>query len=115
MEEWLVQTVMTMYERERTVVRTKQGYSTEFELKVGVHRGSVLSPLLFVAVMEVMMVPGRASGHKTLLQPQSLARKVREGVRLGSASRGQGENCEFMLLACGGYRWKGLFHRPAAR
>ena len=33
-EEWLVQTVMTMYERVRAVVRTKQGYSTEFEVKV---------------------------------------------------------------------------------
>ena len=53
-EEWLVQTVMTMYERARIVVRTKQGYSTEFEVKVGVHQGSVLSPLLFVAVMEVV-------------------------------------------------------------
>ena len=38
----------------RTVMRTKQGYSTEFEVKVGVHQGSVLSPLLFVAVMEVV-------------------------------------------------------------
>ena len=53
-EEWLVQTVMTMYERARTVVMTKQGYSTEFEVKVGVHQGSVLSPLLFVAVMKVV-------------------------------------------------------------
>ena len=53
-EEWLVQTVMTMYERARTVVRTKYGYSTEFDVKVGVHQGSVLSPLLFVAVMEVV-------------------------------------------------------------
>ena len=52
-EEWLVQTVMTIYERTRIAVRTKQGYSTEFKVKVGVHRGSVLSPLLFVAVMEV--------------------------------------------------------------
>ena len=44
-----------MYERVRTVVRTKQGYSTEFEVKVRVHQGSVLSPLLFfVAVMEVV-------------------------------------------------------------
>ena len=53
-EGWLVQTVMTMYEKARTVVRTKQGYSTEFEVKVGVHQGSVLSPLLFIAVMEVV-------------------------------------------------------------
>ena len=35
-------------------MRTKQGYGTEFEVKVGVHQGSVLSPLLFVAVMEVV-------------------------------------------------------------
>ena len=34
--------------------KRKQGYSTEFEVKVGVHQGSVLSPLLFVAVMEVV-------------------------------------------------------------
>ena len=53
-DEWLVQVVMMMYERARTVVRTKQGCSTEFEVKVGVHQGSVLSPLLFVAVMEVV-------------------------------------------------------------
>ena len=40
--------------RARTVVRTKQGYSTKFEVKVGVHQGSLLSPLHFVAVMEVV-------------------------------------------------------------
>ena len=49
-EEWLVQTVVVMYEKARTTVRTKQGSSEEFEVKVGVHQGSVLSPLLFVAV-----------------------------------------------------------------
>ena len=54
LEEWLVQTVMVMYKKARTAVRTKQGSSEEFEVKVGVHQGSVLSPLLFVAVMEVV-------------------------------------------------------------
>ena len=53
-EEWLVQTVMTIYERARTVVRTKQRYSTELEVKVRVYLGSVLNPLPFVAVMEVV-------------------------------------------------------------
>ena len=43
-----------MYEKARTTVRTKQGSSEEFEVKVGVHQGSVLSPLQFVAVMEVV-------------------------------------------------------------
>ena len=36
-EEWLVQTVMVMYEKARTTVRTKQGSSEE--VKVGVHQG----------------------------------------------------------------------------
>ena len=46
----MASSVMTIYERARTVVRTKQGYSTEFEVKIGIHQGSVLSPLLFIAV-----------------------------------------------------------------
>uniref|UniRef100_UPI00358E0C29 craniofacial development protein 2-like n=1 Tax=Myxine glutinosa TaxID=7769 RepID=UPI00358E0C29 len=53
-EEWLIRVVMAMYKRARTAVRTKDGNSGEFEVKVGVHQGSVLSPLLFVAVMEVL-------------------------------------------------------------
>ena len=53
-EEWLVQTVMVMYEKARTTVRTKQRSSEEFAVKAGVHQGSVLSLLLFVAVIEVV-------------------------------------------------------------
>ena len=43
-----------MYEKARTTIRTKQGSSEEFEVKVGVHQESVLSLLLFVAVIEVV-------------------------------------------------------------
>ena len=36
------------------VIRQMHGHSEEFEVKVGLHQESVLSPLLFVAVMEVL-------------------------------------------------------------
>ena len=35
-------------------VRVGEGYSEEFEVKVGVHQGSVLSPLLFIIVLEAL-------------------------------------------------------------
>ena len=50
-DEWLVKTVMAMYEGAQTVVRTTEGDSKAFNVKVGLHQGSVLSPLLFVVVM----------------------------------------------------------------
>ena len=38
----------------RGAVRVGEGYSEEFEVKVGVHQGSVLSPLLFIIVLEAL-------------------------------------------------------------
>ena len=38
----------------KTVVRTVYGNSNGFEVKVGTHQGSALSPLLFVIVMEAL-------------------------------------------------------------
>ena len=52
--EWMVSAVMALYEGVRTVVRTEDGESKGFEVKVGLHLGSVLSPLLFLIVMEVI-------------------------------------------------------------
>ena len=40
----------------RSRVRVGEGYSEEFEVKVGVHQGSVLSPLLFIIVLEACHV-----------------------------------------------------------
>jgi len=43
-----------MYHGAKTVVRTVYGNSNGFEVKVGTHEGSALSPLLIVIVMEAL-------------------------------------------------------------
>ena len=53
-EEWIVRLVQGMYANARSRVPVGEGYSEEFEMKVGVHSGSVLSPLLFIIVPEAL-------------------------------------------------------------
>ena len=43
-----------MYANTRSCVLVGEGYSEEFEVKVSVHQGSVLSPLLFIIVLECL-------------------------------------------------------------
>ena len=53
-EEWIVQLVQGMYANTWSRVRVGEGYSEEFEVKTGVHQGSVLSPLLCIIVLEAL-------------------------------------------------------------
>ena len=53
-DEWLVHLVQSMYKDVRSRVRVGDGYSEEFGVGVGVHKGSVLSPLLFIIVLEAL-------------------------------------------------------------
>ena len=43
-----------MYAYARSRVCVGVGYSEEFEVKVSVHQGSVLNPLLFIIVLEAL-------------------------------------------------------------
>ena len=52
-DELLIRTVMSLYTEVCTVVRTYAGLSESFEVKVGSHQGSVLSPLLFAFRVDV--------------------------------------------------------------
>ena len=59
-EEWIVRLVQGMYANARSRVRVGEGFSKEFEVRVGVHQGSVLSPLLFIIVLEALSREFRA-------------------------------------------------------
>ena len=53
-DEWLVCLVQSTYKDVRSRIRVGDGYSEEFGVGVGVHQGSVLSPLLFIIVLEAL-------------------------------------------------------------
>ena len=53
-KEWIVWLVQGMYANARSHVSVGEGYIEEFEVKVGDHQGSVLSPLLFIIVLEAL-------------------------------------------------------------
>ena len=71
-DEWLIRTVMALYAETCTVVRTYAGLSKSFEVKVGSHQGSVLSPLLFAAVMDVVSSEARGGLPSELLYADDL-------------------------------------------
>ena len=81
-EEWIVRLVQGMYANALSCVRVGEGYSEEFEVKVGVHQGSVLSPLLFIIVLEALS-PERTSMPMTLLSSLNRLKNVSGGSWLG--------------------------------
>ena len=52
--EFLVGSVMSLYEGAKTRVSVDSELSVEFEVKVGMHQGSVLSTFLFAVVVDVL-------------------------------------------------------------
>ena len=53
-EEWAVLVIQGMYTNVKSRVRVNRQYSKAFGAGVGVHQGSVLSPLLFILVLEAL-------------------------------------------------------------
>jgi len=50
--EKLVSVVMSLYVESRSRVKAMVGTSQDFDIRVGLHQGSALSPLLFTTLME---------------------------------------------------------------
>ena len=53
-DEWIVSVIKSMYEEATTAVKVNGRVSNAFVVRVGVHQGSVLSPLLFIIVLEAL-------------------------------------------------------------
>ena len=54
-DESLTETIMVMYEFSNSAVRVNNTIGDNFNVKVGVQQGSVLSPLLLIMVLEARM------------------------------------------------------------
>ena len=52
--EALVRAVMSLYKGAKRKVKVGTRLSEEFEVNIGVHQGSILSPLLFAIVVDVV-------------------------------------------------------------
>ena len=74
---------MVLYTEACTVVRTDAGLSESFEVKFGLHQGSVLSPLLFAAVMDVISSEARSGLPSELLYADDLIIMAPRMVQLG--------------------------------
>ena len=67
LSEVIVRAVMSLYNSTKTTVRVGSAYSEEIEVKVRVHQGSVLSPLLFAIVVDVITENSRGDVVNELL------------------------------------------------
>ena len=56
---YFVNGFMSLYKGCKTAVLVDEELSSSFSVKVGVHQGSALSPLLFIMVMDVLTEDSR--------------------------------------------------------
>ena len=95
--EVLVQAVMSLYEGSRTKVRVGSGTLDDFEVRVGVHQGSVVSPLIFAIVVDLVTEHTREGllneilfADDVVLMSESLEDLRERFQRWGRALEGQG-------------------------
>ena len=70
--EVLVKAVMSLHKGSRTKVRVGSGLSEEFGVRVGVHQGSVTSPLIFAIVVDAVTEQARKGLLNEILYADNL-------------------------------------------
>ena len=72
-EKWLVKIVQAMYRNARSHVRVNETINDSFLGQVGLHQGSVLSPLSFITVLEALSIEIGSGFSEELLYADDLA------------------------------------------
>ena len=67
LSEVMVRAVISLHDGAKTRVKMGSAYSKEFEIKVNIHQKSVLSPLLFAIVVDVITENARRGIVNALL------------------------------------------------
>ena len=70
--EYLVNEIMSLYKGCKTVLSVDWELSSSFSVKVGVHQGSALSPVLFIMVMDFLTEDVREGSLMELLYADDL-------------------------------------------
>ena len=70
--EVMVWAVMSWHDGAKTRVRVGSAYSEEFDVKVGTHQGSALSPLLFAIAVDVVTKNARRGVVNEILYADDL-------------------------------------------
>ena len=90
-----VRMVEGKYEKTTARVVVAEGASEEFEVKIGLRQGSVLSPLLFIAVLDLIsrktVVRSRLqwAGHVEMMADNRLPKRAAELCEQGRRRRGR--------------------------
>ncbi|KAK3548961.1 hypothetical protein QTP70_021770, partial [Hemibagrus guttatus] len=79
--EKYVRVAQDMYERSRTVVRCAVGQTEEFNVEVGLHQGSALSPFLFAIVMDQLSEEVRQESPWTMMFADDMQKIGIDGER----------------------------------
>ena len=79
LSEVIIRAVISLYDDAKTRVRMGSAYSEEFQVKVGVHQGYVLSPLLFAILVNAISKNERRHEVNELLHADDLVHEQNRG------------------------------------